>query len=188
MTRDEAWGILNEYTKSESLIRHALAVEGAMRGAAKRQGADELVWGLVGLLHDLDYERWPDPKDHTAQAARILGELDVDQEIIEAILSHAPWNWDRYPLDRPIRKTLFAVDELSGFVMAVAYVRPDGLTGMKASSVKKKMKQKSFAAAVSRDDLRQGAVLMGCPLEEHIEFVIHDLSGIAPQLGFERGS
>lgn len=183
MKREDAWSLLTEYTQSESLLKHALAVEGAMRGYARRLGEDEALWGVVGLLHDFDYERWPDPKDHTEQSARILGERGVDVEIIDAIRSHAPWNWDRFPLDRPLRKALFAVDELSGFIVAVAYVRPGHLEGMKASSVKKKMKQKSFAAAVSRDDIRQGAELMGVSLEEHIEFVIADLYLVAHELG-----
>ncbi len=183
MNREDAWALLNEFTKTESLLKHALAVEGAMRGAARRQQEDEALWGAVGLLHDFDYERWPDPADHTARGAEILRERGVDEEIIGAICSHAPWNWDRYPLDRPLRKTLFAVDELSGFIVAVAYVRPDRLRGMKASSVKKKMKQKSFAASVSRDDIRQGAELLGVSLEEQIENVIADLDGIAASLG-----
>jgi putative nucleotidyltransferase with HDIG domain len=183
MTREEAWKLLTEYTQSESLRKHALAVEGAMRGYARRLGEDEVFWGVVGLLHDFDYERWPDPKDHTEQSARILGELECDVEMIDAIRSHAPWNWDRWPLDRPLRKALFAVDELSGFIVAVSYVRPGNLEGMKASSVKKKMKQKGFAAAVSRDDIRQGAELMGVSLEEHIEAVIGDLQLVAHDLG-----
>jgi putative nucleotidyltransferase with HDIG domain len=183
MTREEAWKLLTEYTQSESLRKHALAVEGAMRGYARRLGEDEVFWCVVGLLHDFDYERWPDPKDHTEQSARILGELECDVEMIDAIRSHAPWNWDRWPLDRPLRKALFAVDELSGFIVAVSYVRPGNLEGMKASSVKKKMKQKGFAAAVSRDDIRQGAELMGGSLEEHIEAVIGDLQLVAHDLG-----
>lgn len=183
MTRAEAWALLSEYTQSDSLLKHALAVEASMRGTAERLGEDVERWGMVGLLHDLDYERWPDPKDHTVESARILAAAGVDDEIIDAIRSHAEWNWDRYPLDRPLRKSLFAVDELSGFIVAVAYVRPDRLAGMKASSVKKKMKQKSFAAAVSRDDIRQGAELMGVSLEEHIENVIGHLQVVAGDLG-----
>ena len=184
MTRDEACQLLNEYTKSESLIKHALAVEAAMRHYAVHFGGDAEVWGVTGLIHDFDYERWPNPPDHTREAARILRERGVDEEIIGAILSHAEWNQDAYPLDRPIRKTLFAVDELCGFVTAVAYVRPEKLTGMTASSVRKKMKHKSFAAAVKREDIEQGAALLSLPLDEHITHVITAMQSIAGPLGF----
>ncbi|HEY6167486.1 MAG TPA: HDIG domain-containing metalloprotein, partial [Verrucomicrobiae bacterium] len=138
MTRTEAFALLKEFTQSESLIKHALAVEAAMRHYAAHFGADVEQWGVTGLIHDFDYERWPNPPDHTREGARILRERGVDEEIIGAILSHAEWNHDQFPLDRPIRKTLFAVDELCGFVTAVAYVRPEKLSGMTASSVRKK--------------------------------------------------
>jgi putative nucleotidyltransferase with HDIG domain len=184
MTRDEAWSLLNEYTKSESLIKHALAVEAAMRHYAARLSENSDTWGLTGLLHDFDYERWPQAPDHTRQGARLLRERGTDEEIIAAILSHAEWNWTDYPLDRPIRRALFAVDELSGFIMAVAYVRPEKLSGMTANSVRKKMKQKSFAAAVKREDIDQGAALLGLPLDEHITQVIAALQPIAGPLGF----
>jgi len=183
MTRDEALALLKEYTKSESLFKHALAVEAAMRYYASHFGEDVETWGLTGLIHDFDYERWPDPPDHTREGARILRERGVDEEVIGAILSHANWNWDQYPLDRPLRKALFAVDELCGFVTAVAYVRPEKLAGMMASSVRKKMKQKSFAAAVKREDIEHGAQLLGLPLDEHITHVITAMQGIAPELG-----
>src|SRR5215510_5193207 len=172
MNRAEAWNLLNEFTRSESLIKHALAVEAAMRHYAVHFGGDVEDWGVTGLIHDFDYERWPNPPDHTRQGARILRERGVDEEIIGAILSHADWNWDQYPLDRPIRKAIFAVDELCGFITAVAYVRPEKLSGMTASSVRKKMKQKSFAAAVKREDIVKGAELLGLPLDEHITHVI----------------
>ncbi len=184
MTRDEAWQLLKEYTQSESLLKHALAVEAAMRHYAIRFQADVDQWGLTGLLHDFDYERWPEPPEHTRQGARVLRDRGVDPEIVEAILSHATWNWDEYPLDRPMRKTLFAVDELCGFVMAVAYVRPEKLTGMTASSVKKKMKQKSFAAGVQREDIEKGAALLGLGVDEHITEVIAAMQPIASELGF----
>src|SRR5207249_11038231 len=183
MTRDEAWNLLNEYTKSDSLLKHALAVEAAMRHYAAHFGDEVEVWGVTGLIHDFDYERWANPPDHTREGARILRERGVDEEIIGAILSHAEWNHDAYPLDRPIRKTLFAVDELCGFVTAVAYVRPEKLTGMTASSVRKKMKHKSFAAAVKREDLEQGAQLLGLPLDDHISNVIAAMQTVA-ELGF----
>src|SRR5262245_33864278 len=140
-------------------------------------------WGLTGLIHDFDYERWPNPPDHTREGARVLRERGVDEEIIGAILSHANWNWDQYPLDRPLRKTLFAVDELCGFVTAVAYVRPEKLTGMTPSSVRKKMKQKSFAAAVKREDIQKGADLLGLPLDDHIVHVISAMQGVERELG-----
>jgi putative nucleotidyltransferase with HDIG domain len=187
MTRDEALALLKEFTKSESLIKHALAVEAAMRHHAARLGENVELWGVTGLLHDFDYERWPNPPDHTREGTRILRERGVDEEIIGAILSHAEWNQDQYPLDRPLRRTLFAVDELCGFVTAVAYVRPEKLTGMAASSVRKKMKQKSFAAAVKREDIEKGAELLGLPLDEHITHVITAMQGIAGELGLVGG-
>ena len=172
MNRDEALVLLKEYTQSESLIGHALSVEAAMRHYAERLEGDTEQWGLTGLLHDFDYERWPQEPEHTQEGAKILRERGVDEEIIGAILSHAEWNQTEYPLDRPIRKALFAVDELCGFVTAVAYVRPEGLKGMKAKSVRKKLKAKNFAAAVSREDIDQGAALLEMDLNDHIDEVI----------------
>src|SRR6266581_3307094 len=170
MTRDEAWALLSGYTKSESLIKHGLAVEAAMRHYAAHFGED--------------IECWPNPPDHTRQGADILRTRGVDEEIIGAILSHAQWNWDQYPLDRPLRKTLFAVDELCGFITAVGYVRPEKLNGMTASSVRKKMKQKSFAAAVKREDMEKGAELLGLQLDDHINHVIAAMQSVAAPLGF----
>jgi len=184
MTRDEAWNLLNEYTKSESLIKHALAVEAAMRHYAAHFGENVETWGMTGLIHDFDYERWPNPPDHTREGAKILRERGVDAEIVGAVLSHAEWNQPEYPLDRQIRKTLFAVDELCGFVTAVAYVRPEKLTAMTASSVKKKMKQKSFAAAVKREDIESGAEMLGLSLDDHITHVISAMQTISGPLGF----
>ena len=184
MTRTEALAILREYTQSDSLMKHALAVEAAMRRYATKLNGDPELWGATGLLHDFDYERWPNPPEHTRQGARILRERGADEELVGAILSHADWNWQDYPLDRPMRKSLFAVDELCGFVTAVAYVRPERLTGMGASSVRKKMKQKSFAAAVRREDIEKGAELLGVTLDEHIGEVIAAMQGISAQLGF----
>src|SRR5216117_3586059 len=183
MTRDEAWMLLTEFTQSESLRKHALAVEAAMRHYAAHFGKNVDLWGITGLIHDFDYERWPNPPDHTREGARLLRERGVAEEIIGAILSHAEWNQEQFPLDRPMRKALFAVDELCGFVMAVAYVRPEKLTGMIASSVRKKMKQKSFAAAVKREDIEKGAALLGLSLNEHITHVIAAMQGIAEELG-----
>jgi putative nucleotidyltransferase with HDIG domain len=188
MTRDQALALLKEYTQSESLIKHALAVEAAMRHYAARFSENVETWGITGLIHDFDYERWPNPPQHTGEGARILRERGVEEEIVGAILSHAEWNWNDYPLDRPIRKTLFAVDELCGFVTAVAYVRPEKLAGMTASSVRKKMKQKSFAAAVKRQDIEKGAQLLGPALDEHITHVITAMREIAGELGLAAAS
>jgi putative nucleotidyltransferase with HDIG domain len=185
MTRDQALDLLREFTQSDSLIKHALSVEAAMRHYAAHFRQDVETWGLVGLIHDFDYERWPAPPDHTRQGATVLRERGVDEELIGAVLSHAEWNQADYPLDRPLRRALFAVDELCGFITAVAYVRPDRLAGMKPSSVRKKMKQKSFAAAVSRADIERGAELLGLTLDEHIAHVISALQEAAPQLGLQ---
>jgi putative nucleotidyltransferase with HDIG domain len=184
MNRDQAWALLTEFTQWESLRKHALGVEAAMRHYAGHFGADVGQWGATGLLHDFDYERWPNPPDHTRERARILRERGVDEEISGAILSHAEWNQTEFPRDRPIRKALFAVDELSGFITAVACVRPEKLAGMAPSSVKKKMKQKSFAAAVKREDIEQGAALLELPLDDHIQHVITAMQGAARELGF----
>lgn len=183
MTRDEAWALLNAYTKNASLIKHALCVEAAMRHYAALLGDDIEEWGLVGLIHDFDYERWPDPPDHTREGAKVLRERGVGEEVIGCILSHADWNLDEYPRDTPMRKALFAVDELCGFIVAVALIRPDKLEGMKVSSVKKKLKQKSFAAAVKREDILAGAQMLDITLEEHISNCITALQGIKGDLG-----
>ncbi|MFO1496931.1 MAG: HDIG domain-containing protein [Verrucomicrobiota bacterium] len=184
MTRDEAWCLLKEYTQSDSLLKHALAVEAALRSYAPRFGGDSELWGVTGLLHDFDYERWPNPPDHTREGARILRERAVDEEIVGAILSHAEWNLEAYPRDRPLRQALFAVDELCGFVIAVAYVRPERLAGMTVSSVRKKMKQKSFSAGVRREDIETGAGLLELPVDDHITNVIAALQTVAGSLGF----
>lgn len=182
MNRDEAFHLLSEYTQSESLIKHALAVEAAMHFYANKLGEDSEQWGLTGLLHDFDYERWPGIPEHTLEGAKILREKGVDEEIVGAILSHAEWNLDDYPRDRPIRKVLFAVDELCGFITAVAYVRPEKLAGMTPKSVRKKMKAKGFAAAVKREDITGGAESLGLEVNEHIANVIEAMQGVAGEL------
>ena len=184
MERTRAWPLLTEYTLGLCLLYHALAVEAAMRAYARSLGGDEDRWGATGFLHDFDYERWPDIPAHTQEGAKILREYDVDEEIIGAILSHAEWNQGEYPLDRPIRKALFAVDELCGFIVAVAYVRPEKLDGMTPKSVRKKMKAKGFAAAVKREDIVQGAELMEAELNDHIAEVITALQDVSSALGF----
>jgi len=182
MIRDEAWQLLCEYTPSESLRTHALSVEAAMRFYAERLGGDADAWGLAGLLHDFDYERFPTPPDHTREGAKILRARGVDEEIVGAILSHVDYNPD-FSRDRPIRKALFAVDELCGFIVACARVRPTRLEGLAAASVQKKLKTPSFAAAVSRADIAAGAELLGIPLEQHIDHCIAALRPCAAALG-----
>jgi len=185
MTREEALALLNEFVTSEVIRKHCLAVEAAMRFYARKFNEDEELWGIVGLLHDFDYEKYPDPPEHTRKGAKILRQRGVDEEIVSAILSHAEWNQDEYPLDRPLRKALYAVDELVGFVIACALVRPTRLEGMKPKSVTKKLKQPSFAASVSRDAIRRGAEVLGIDLNEHIANVIEALKPIASQIGLE---
>jgi putative nucleotidyltransferase with HDIG domain len=175
ISREQAWTLLTEWTSSESLRRHMLAVEAAMRAYAPRFGGDVEQWGLTGLLHDLDYERYPDLADgHPRYAIRELEERGYPPELVRAVASHA----DFMGVDRetPMEKTLFAVDELCGFILAVAYVRPEGLTGMTPKSVKKKLKQPSFAAAVNREELQHGAEDLGVDFDEHLQIVIGALT------------
>ena len=180
-TRDRAWETLNRYTKSESLLRHALAVEASVRSYARRSGADEELWGVVALLHDFDYEIHPTLDEHPQDGAPILREEGYADEVIDAVLSHAEHL--QLPRDTPLKKTLFACDELSGFVHACGLVRPAGLDGLEPKSVKKKLKQPSFAAGVNRDEVRQGAELLELELDEHIRNVIAALQPIAGELG-----
>ena len=181
MDREQAWQLVCEYTKSENLRRHMLAVEAAMRAYARKFGEDEEKWGIVGLLHDFDYERWPNPPDHPLKGAEILKEKGYPDDVIYAIKSHADY------LDCPRRslmdKALYACDELAGFITAVALMRPNGILDLTAKSVIKKLKQKSFAAGVNRDDIRRGAGELGVDLKEHIPFVIDAMKTIADQLG-----
>jgi putative nucleotidyltransferase with HDIG domain len=183
MNREQAWKLLCAYTASDSLRKHGLAVEAAMRHHARRCGADEELWGNAGLLHDFDYERWPTVPEHTRAGAELLRAQGADPELIGAILSHVPWNLEEYPRDRPLRKTLFAVDELCGFIVACALVRPTRLEGLEPASVKKKLKTPSFAAAVSRDDIAAGPELVGLTLDEHIRECIAALRAAATPLG-----
>lgn len=183
MTRDDAWKLLCEYVQSDSLRKHMLAVEAAMRHYAGLLGGDADQWAIAGLLHDFDYERWPNPPDHTHEGAKILRERGMDEEIVGAIMAHADWNQDEYPRDRPIRKALFAVDELCGFLTASALVRPTRLEGLAPASVKKKMKTSTFAANVKREDITGGAELLGIPLDDHISNCITAMQTVAPALG-----
>jgi putative nucleotidyltransferase with HDIG domain len=171
LSRDEAWTLLTDWTESESLRRHMLAVEAAMRAYAPRFDGDVELWGLTGLLHDLDYERYPNLEDgHPRYAIRELERRGYPPELVRAVASHA--DFLGVPRESPMEKTLYAVDELCGFILAVAYVRPDGLVGMTPKSVKKKLKQPSFAAAVGREELRQGAEELGVDFDEHLAIVI----------------
>jgi putative nucleotidyltransferase with HDIG domain len=175
VSRQDAWTLLCEWTKSDSLRRHMLAVEAAMRAYAPRFDGDVELWGLTGLMHDLDYERYPDLSDgHPRYAIRELESLGYPPELVRAVASHA--DFMGVPRETPMEKALFAVDELSGFVLAVAYVRPEGLVGMTPKSVKKKLKQPSFAAAVGRDEIRQGAEDLGVDFDEHLQIVIDALT------------
>jgi putative nucleotidyltransferase with HDIG domain len=182
MDRSAALRLMEEYTASLSLRRHMLAVEAALRAYARKFGEDEAKWGIVGLLHDFDYERWPDPPDHPLQGAAILAERGYPADVIYAIKSHADYLTD-CPRVSKLDKTLYACDELAGFITACAMVRPERLAGMQAASVKKKMKAKGFAANVSRDDIAKGAADLGVLLDEHIQFVIDAMTPIAGELG-----
>lgn len=183
MDRAAAWNLLCEFVTSDSLRKHCLAVEACMRSYAERSGAPVDTWGLAGLLHDFDYERWQTPPDHTRQGAAILRERGVDEEVVGAILSHAEWNLADYPRDTPLRKTLFAVDELAGFIVACALVRPTRIVGLEPKSVLKKMKTPAFAAAVSRADIQAGAELLGLPVDQHISNCIKALEAASLDLG-----
>jgi putative nucleotidyltransferase with HDIG domain len=181
MTREEAWTLFCEWTESESLRRHVLAVEACMRAYAAKFGEDEERWGMVGMLHDLDYERYPDlHTGHPRYALAKLERLDFPEDMVRAVASHA----DRLGVSRetPMEKTLYAVDELSGFIMACAYVRPTGIHGLTPKSVKKKMKTPAFAAAVNREELREGAEALGVDFDEHLAFVIAALEERADEL------
>jgi putative nucleotidyltransferase with HDIG domain len=181
VSRPEAWTLLTEWVSSESLLRHALAVEAAMRAYAPRFDGDVELWGVTGLLHDLDYERYPSLEDgHPRHAVRELERRGYPPELVRAVASHA--DFMGVPRQTPMEKTLYAVDELSGFILACAYVRPTGLEGMTARSVKKKLRQPSFAAAVDREELRRGAAELGVEFDEHLATVIDALAARAEEL------
>ena len=185
-TRADAWALLTEFTAGDGLRKHALAVEAAVRGYARRFGEDEEGWGIVGLIHDFDYERWPDASDHPFRGSEILRERGWPEYMVRAILSHA--DYSGVPRESRLEHTLFACDELAGFITAASLVRPTkSILDLEARSVKKRMKDKAFARAVSRDDLRLGAEELGLPLDEHISNVIGFLRTEADALGL-RGS
>src|SRR5437016_11523271 len=180
--RAAAWQLLTEYTQSESLRKHALAVEACMRAYARKFGEDEDKWAITGLLHDFDYEKYPTPQEHPFVGNKILEERGYPEEVRRAILSHAEYSG--VPRVTPMEKALFACDELAGFITATALVKPGkSLAEVDAKSVRKKMKDKAFARSVSRDDITQGAAALGVDLEEHIAFCIEAMKGVAKELG-----
>jgi putative nucleotidyltransferase with HDIG domain len=187
ISRDAAWALLTEYTKSDSLLKHALAVEAAVRGYARKFGEDETAWGVTALLHDFDYERWPTLGDHPNKGSEILRERGYPEWMIRAIRSHAAEITGVVPESR-LEKTLFACDELTGFITAASLVRPSkSVLDLEASSVRKRMKDKAFARGVKREDLIAGAELLGLPLDEHITNVIGFMRERVDELGL-RGS
>lgn len=189
-TRQDAWDLMTSYTTSESLRRHMLSVEAAMRAYARRNGEDEERWGMAGLLHDFDYEQHPnpnaepDPNEHPLFGARVLEQQGYPDDVIYAIKTHA--DYLDLPRKSAMDKTLFAVDELTGLITAAALVRPDrSLHNLEAKSVRKKMKDKAFARGVNREDVINGAQDLGVDLDEHITFVIGAMREIAPELGLD---
>lgn len=183
MNRDSAWDLLCEYTKNENLRKHALAVEACMKAYARKFGEDEEKWSVVGLIHDFDYEMYPAAPDHPVKGSEILAERGYPEEVRCAILGHA--DYSGVPRDTLMAKALFACDELAGFITACAYVRPDRIATLETKSVRKRMKDKAFARAVSREDITKGAEEIGIPLDEHISFCIDAMRGISGQLGLD---
>jgi len=182
MNRESAWSLLCEYTQSESLRKHMLAVEACMRAYARKYGDDEEKWGITGLLHDFDYEKYPTPQEHPFVGNKILEERGYPEEVRRAILSHADYSGVKR--DSNMEKALFACDELAGFITATALIKPNkSLAEVDAKSVRKRMKDKAFARSVSRDDIINGAADMGIDLDQHIAFCIDAMKGIAGELG-----
>jgi len=181
MDRQAAWDLLCEYTKNENLRKHALAVEACLRAYARKFGEEEEKWAVVGLIHDFDYELYPNAPDHPLKGSEILKEKGVSEEIRRAILGHA--DYTGVPRDTLLAKVLYACDELAGFITACALVRPDRIATLEAKSVRKRMKDKAFARAVSREDILKGAEELGIPLDDHITFCVEAMRAIADQLG-----
>jgi putative nucleotidyltransferase with HDIG domain len=182
MNYEDALKLMHEYTKNDSLRKHMYAVEAAMRAYAKKYGEDEELWGIVGILHDFDYEMYPNAPDHPAKGSEILKQLGYGDDVRTTILSHAEYM--NVPRDTQMAKTLYACDELCGFIVACAVIRPNKIADLEVSSVKKKLKDKAFARNVNREDIQKGAEGLGVPLDEHIRFVIDALKGIVANLGF----
>ena len=184
VAREEAWSLLIEFTQSESLRKHALALEACMRAYARKLGGDESLWGLVGLIHDFDYEKYPSAEDHPFKGSEILKERGYSEEIRRAILSHAEYSG--VPRETPMEKALFACDELAGFITAATLVKPSkSLSELDARSVRKKMKDKAFARSVNRAEIVNGAADLGVDLEEHITFCIEAMKAVARDLGLD---
>jgi putative nucleotidyltransferase with HDIG domain len=182
MTREDAWGLLIEFTQSESLRKHALAVEACVRAYAKKFGEDENTWAIVGLIHDFDYEKYPSLEDHPYRGNEILAQRGWPEEVRRAIMSHAEYTGVKR--ESKLEKTLFACDELAGFITATTLVKPSkSLAEVEAKSVRRKMKDKAFARSVNRDDIVNGAAELGVDLEEHIAFCIDAMKGVAKELG-----
>lgn len=181
MDRPAAWNLLCEYTKGESLRKHALAVEACLRAYARKFGEDEEKWGVVGLIHDFDYEVYPNAPDHPLKGSEILKERGYPEEMRRAILGHA--DYTGVPRDTRLAQTLFACDELAGFITACSLVRPERIASLEAKSVRKRMKDKAFARSVSREDITKGAEELGVTLDEHIAFCIEAMRAIADTLG-----
>ena len=186
VNREGAWETLTRYTKSEALLRHALAVEASVRAYARKFGEDEELWGVTALLHDFDWEMHPTLDQHPQDGAPILRDEGWPEEVIEGVLSHAEHLG--MPRDTLLKKTLFACDELSGFIHACGLVRPDGIETLEPKSVKKKLKQPSFAAGVHREDVYKGAEELGVELDDHIRFVIEAMRPIAGELGLRQSA
>lgn len=184
MNRSDAALLLKEYTKNDALLKHMYAVEAVMRAYAKKFGEDEEKWGIVGLLHDFDYEMYPDAVNHPLKGSEILKERGYPEDVRNAILGHAAYTG--IPRDTLMAKVLYACDELCGFITACALVRPNKITDLEVSSVKKKLKDKAFARNVNRDDIYQGCAELGVPLDEHIQFVINAMKSKATELGLSQ--
>jgi len=182
MDRDEAWCLLTEFTQSESLRKHAMAVEACMRAYARKFGADEELWGIVGLIHDFDYEKYPSAEEHPYKGNEILKDRGYGDEVRRAIMSHA--DYTGVTRETNLEKALFACDELAGFITATALIKPGkSLAEVDAKSVRKRMKDKAFARSVSRDDIMNGAAGLGVELDEHITFCIEAMKSVAAELG-----
>ena len=186
MNRDDNLALVREFTTNPGLIRHMIAVEAAMRALARRNGEDEELWGAVGLLHDFDYERWPELTEHTIKGAEILRERGYPDVVVRAILAHNDHNGLNLARETPLEKGLVACDELCGFITAVTLVRPTkNIDEVNADSVLKKMKDKAFARQVNREEIRHGAEAFGVDLKEHITFIIDALKPAAGELGLD---
>jgi len=181
MDRTSAWELLCEYTQNENLRKHALAVEACVRAYARKLGEDEEKWGVTALIHDFDYEVYPNAPDHPLKGSEILKEKGYPEEVRRAILGHA--DYTGVPRDTPMARALFACDEVAGFITACSLVRPDRIKTLEAKSVRKRMKDKAFARSVSREDIIKGAEELGVPLDDHISFCIDAMRGVADQLG-----